>query len=219
VPTTLYLIRHGACEGLGRGLNGRAPGIHLTRAGAEQADALGAAFATLPIAAIYSSPLERARETAECIAARHAKPIVVESDIDEIDFGDWTAKSFEQLDADIAWRRFNSFRCGTPAPSGEAMISVQARMVNAMIRLQGSHPGDPIVVVSHGDPIKAVLAHYLGMPLDLLPRLEVSPGSISALALAPGFARVLAVNIELQRCPPADGMPPAILAGVAIPQA
>lgn len=217
MPTTLYLVRHGACDGLGRQLNGRASGIRLTREGAAQADSLGAALATLPIAAIYSSPLERARETAERIAVRLVKPVVVESDLDEIDFGDWTGASFEQLDADTAWRRFNSFRCGTPAPSGEAMISVQARMVNAMIRLRCGHPDDSIVVVSHGDPIKAVFAHYLGMPLDLLPRLEVSPGSISALVLAPDFARLLALNIEPHRFPP-DGMPPGVPPGTAIVQ-
>lgn len=205
---TLYLVRHGACDGLGRQLNGRASGIHLNREGAAQADALGGVFAALPIAAIFSGPLERARETAERIARRLEKSVMVETDLNEIDFGDWTGMSFEQLDADIAWRRFNSFRCGTPPPSGEAMISVQARMINAMIRLQSGHPDDQIVLVSHGDPIKAVLAHYLGMPLDLLPRLEVSPGSISALALAPGFARVLAVNVEPHRFPAGDRMPP-----------
>jgi len=194
-PTVFHLVRHATYGLIGHVLAGRTPGHRLNPAGQAQAAALAASLAALPIAAIVSSPLERTRETAEAIAAPHGLPVQIEPDLIEIDFGEWTGSAFPALHALPEWRAFNSFRSSTPIPGGETMLAAQSRAVAAILRQRAAHPGSELVVVSHGDVVKAILAHFLGMPLDLFRRLDIAPGSRSVLALHDEDAQVRAVNL------------------------
>jgi probable phosphomutase (TIGR03848 family) len=192
--TTFLLIRHGETDELGKALSGRRPGVGLNAAGRRQAEQLAARLAGDGIAAVYSGPLERVRETARPLAERLSLEVRAASELDEIDLGEWSGQSFEALARRDDWRRFNAVRSCTRAPGGELMLEAQARAVALLQRLCGERPGAAVAAVSHADVIKAVLAYYLGLPLDLAQRLEVSPASVSVLALEEWGPRVLCVN-------------------------
>ena len=191
--TTLLLVRHALCDPVGKAVAGRAPGVLLNETGRAQAERLSERLAGLPIEALYSSPLERARETARPIAERLGLEVRLAPELLELDFGEWTGLTFEEVRASAAWQQFNSFRSCTRIPGGELMLEVQARAVAALERLRERHAGW-VVAVSHGDVIRAAIAHYVGIPLDLVQRLEVGPASVSALSFDAGGVRILRLN-------------------------
>lgn len=197
--TTFHLVRHGDYALLGRVLAGRTAGHSLSEAGAAQAEAVAAALAGLPILAVISSPLERTRETAAPIAARLGLPVDFDDDLLEIDFGEWTGRTFDSLRAWEGWPTFNRFRSTARIPGGESMLAVQARSVAAIVRLREMYPNGHVVIVSHGDVIKSIIAHFLTIPLDLFRRFDVGPASRSVVAVSNEDARVLAMNILPQR--------------------
>jgi probable phosphoglycerate mutase len=202
--TTILLIRHGLTDAVGRRLTGWTPGIALNADGRAQvrllAARLGERIAPARLAALYSSPLERAQETANAIAAVHGLPVEVWEDLGEFRFGDWSGRSFEDLDRDPAWRRFNVFRSGTRAPGGETMVEVQARIARCLLRLRDAHPEGTVAAVSHGDAIRAAVFHLLGIPLDMVHRLEIGPASVTTLRLDEDGVRVLGVNDTCPAC-------------------
>jgi probable phosphoglycerate mutase len=173
---------------------GWAPGWRLNENGRGQAARLGERLKGLPIRAIYSSPLERAVETAEAIGKHHG--IVVQRDDD---FGEFHAGKFEgvtlaDLDRRDDWRRFNAFRSGTRAPGGELAVETQARVVRKLHAIAGAHRDETVAVVSHGDPLRCAIGFFLGIPLDMLLRFEVHPGSLSVVELGEWGVKVLCVN-------------------------
>jgi probable phosphomutase (TIGR03848 family) len=192
--TRVFLIRHAVNDLIGRILYGRRPGVPLNEEGRTQAGRLARRLADEPIAAVYSSPLERALETARPLAESLGLEVQLSEPLLEIDCGDWTWSEIRSLDDDPHWRRFNAYRSGTRAPGGEMMIETQSRMVTELERLRALHPEQTIAVVSHGDPIRAALAYYLGMPLDFFWRLEISPASFSLVQMDEHGVRVLATN-------------------------
>ena len=103
------------------------PGILLNATGREQADALAAALALLPLAAIYSSPLERARETADAVGRGTGLEVGVSPGLVELDYGAWTGRSIASLADDPVWRDYNTRRVATRIPGGETMDEVAAR--------------------------------------------------------------------------------------------
>ncbi len=143
---------------------------------------------------MYTSPLERAVETADVIARRHGLVPKMAEDLGEVRLGDWEGLAFEELDKREDWRRYNTYRSGTRPPGGELMIEIQNRMVRQAECLCRRHPRETVALVSHGDPLRALLAHYLGIPLDLLLRFEVYPASVSVVEAGEWTARVLSLN-------------------------
>ncbi len=217
-PTTLVLlVRHGTTPTTGQVLPGRAPGLHLADAGREQAASLGSRLAAwvspaagspdgagpLPrrrrpprrsVDAVYASPLERARETAAPIAASLGLRARVVRDLTECDFGEWTGAELKKLARLPEWAAVQRYPSGFRFPGGESLAGMQARMLAAVSALSDRHRGGTIVVVSHADPIKAVVADALGAHLDLFQRIVISPCSLSAVAYGPSGPRVLTVN-------------------------
>ncbi len=169
--TTFYLIRHGTNDMLPRALAGRLPGIHLNDEGRAEAQRVAARLKHHPIRYLFSSPMERARETAEPLAHALNLPVQISKALIEVDFGDWQGGEMKTLAADEHWLKWIAFRSGHQLPNGETATSVQARIVNEMIRLKNALSGQHIALFSHGDPIRAALCHWLGMPIDFLPRL------------------------------------------------
>jgi probable phosphomutase (TIGR03848 family) len=192
--TTILLVRHATCDPVGRSLAGRAPGVLLNAEGRAQAARLAELLRAAPITAVYSSPLERAAETAAAIALPRAQRVIVDDRLTELDFGDWTGQSLDALQPDESWRHFNGFRSGTRPPAGELMLEAQARAVDALLAARESHGDESVAMVSHGDVIRAVLAYFLAIPLDLASRLEITPASVSVLELHAWGPRVLRVN-------------------------
>lgn len=192
--TRFFLIRHAANDVSGQAFAGRMAGVRLNDAGRRQADRLAERFAGARVAAVCSSPLERAMETAEPIATVLGLAPRTREEFLEMEFGDWTGRRFDALDGDAGFRRFNTLRSCSGAPGGELMLQVQARMVQGLESLRIEHAGQTVIVVGHGDPIRAALAHYLGMPLDLMLRLTVDVASVSVVEVDEASVRVLAIN-------------------------
>ena len=145
--------------------------------------------------AVYTSPLERTRETAAPTAARTGREAVVEPGLLECDFGEWTGEELSRLSRLKAWSTVQRAPSTFRFPGGESFPEMQARTVGAVDRVRAAHEGGVVVCFSHADPIKAALAHALGTHLDLFQRIVVSPCSVSAISYAPGQApAVLTVN-------------------------
>ena len=192
--TTFFLVRHAACEGLGEIIWGRTPGIHLNEEGRAHAEQLAQRFEAIKVDAIYSSPLERARETAEAIACVAQLEVQLKDAFNEIDFGEWSGKSFAALRGDERWGRFNTQRSMTTIPHGESFRDVQARALDELERLSRQHGSAHVAIVSHADVIKAVVSYIAGAPIDLWSRLEISPSSVSIVAMDEHETKLLAVN-------------------------
>lgn len=192
--TTFLLVRHGETDAVGKLVAGWMPGWHLNRNGQKQAERLARKLANRPIAAVYTSPLERTVETAEPIAHAHGLTIRPIDDLGEVHAGDWEGKSFAELQHRDDWRRFNAHRGSARPPGGELMLEVQTRMVRQIQSLAGGHPEHTVVVVTHGDPLRSLVAHYLGIPMDLISRFEISPGSLTTLQISPEDSCLLSLN-------------------------
>lgn len=192
--TTFYLIRHAERDTVSDLLPGRAPGIRLTERGRRQAERIAHHLEREPIHHVYSSPLERAVETAAPLARDRQVAVQLAPAFSEIDFGCWTGKRVSELLADPQWRHFNHFRSGTRIPGGETALEVQHRFVHELLRLRDVQPDMGIACVSHCDPIRLALTYLLGMALDSFDRLEIAVGSITVLGLADWGARLLRLN-------------------------
>lgn len=204
-PTTFVLVRHGATTTTGQVLPGRAPGLHLAEAGRAQAEAAAAAIARLTPRprALYTSPLERARETAAPIAAALGLRAKTERGLNECDFGAWTGKRLATLSRRAEWRAVQHAPSSFRFPEGESFAEMQQRVWSTLERLAARHRGQSVVCVSHADPIKAAVTFALGVPLDLFQRTVVSPASISVVTVGAGAPVVLCVNANtLERLAP-----------------
>lgn len=190
----VLLVRHGDTPTAGKILTGLARGVHLSERGREQADALVRRLDGIPIDAVYSSPLERCRETAAPIAEARGLPVHLRRDLLEVDYGEWSGRSIRQLARTRAWRAVQDTPSAVRFPGGETLRGVQARAVDAVHSIAEAHPEEVVVVVTHADVVRLALAGLLGLPLDLYQRLAVDPASISAVALADGRVKVLRVN-------------------------
>lgn len=194
-PTLVLLVRHGTTPTTGKILPGRARGLHLAESGKEQARRVAERVAELgTIAAIYSSPLERARETASPIARALGKPVRIERGLLECDFGDWTGQSLRRLMKKPEWATVQRAPSMFRFPHGESFVEMQTRMVDAIDRIRRRHAGKTVVCVSHADPIKALVAHATGTPLDLFQRLVISTCSVTAILYTDSSPIVLTVN-------------------------
>jgi broad specificity phosphatase PhoE len=197
--TTLLLVRHAAHQWLGRGIPGRMPGVSLNERGRSQAQELARRLALTRIDALYCSPQQRARETIAPLAARLGRTVAIANEFDEIDFGEWTGKTFAQLEGWEApgWRHWIDQRSHAAPPGGERFGEVARRAVAGVRRLARQHPGRTVLVVSHGDVIKAAVASGLGLSLDRLENFEVAPASLCVLAIEGHGSKVKAINEPL----------------------
>jgi probable phosphoglycerate mutase len=192
--TTLLLIRHAEAAGDAGIVLGRASGSHLSAAGHKQAERLASCLAEAPITAVYSSPIDRAVETAAYISRQIGSPCRIAEGLNELDYGLWTGRSYRELSEDRQWLDFNNCRSCTRIPAGESIVEVIARASAEIERLQRAHPCEIVAAVSHADVIRAVLAHFLGIPMDLALRIEVNLASVSILRFFDRDLRVLLIN-------------------------
>jgi broad specificity phosphatase PhoE len=193
--TLVHLLRHGAYAEIGQTLVGRTPGIFLNQEGREQAKVLAAALSGRALRALIATPLQRTQETAAPLAALLGLTVRIEEDLTDLDFGDWTMLPFGEIEKDSRWHDFNRFRSRAPIPGGESMIGVQRRAVKAILRLTAEFAGEEIAVFSHGDVIRTVIMHFLGMSLDRIHEIEILPGARCTLAVGSAAAAVLAINL------------------------
>lgn len=203
-PKTLrvLLVRHGLTPTTGKVLPGRAPGLHLSDSGRAQAERVAERVAPVKPAALYTSPLERARETAEPTERATGLTASVEPALLECDFGDWTGQELTKLARLKQWRTVQSAPSTFRFPGGESFVELQTRMIALMERLRAEHAGQVVACFSHADPIKALLTHALGTHLDHFQRVDVGTGSISVIDWPIGGAPIVR-SINSTQGPPA----------------
>ena len=198
--TLVLLVRHGLTGATGSVLAGRTPGIPLDDRGREQAAALAARLASVPLDAIVTSPVQRCRETADAIAAaRNGHPVAVAEDeqFAEVRYGDWTGKPLRRLVRDPLWRAVQAHPSAVrfPGADGEAMADVQHRAVRAVRDWNTRLGRDAVYLIcSHGDVIKSVIADCLGMHLDMFQRISADPCSLSVIRYTPLRPFLLRMN-------------------------
>ena len=190
MTATILLIRHAAHAEVGAVLSGRRPGLALSPRGREQAERLARRLAGWRIDAVQTSPVERARQTAEAIGGTIADVAA----LDEVDFGDWAGMRFAALEPDPLWHRWNTARAVAEAPGGETMRAVQDRVWAHCEQAARAGAGRTLAMVSHCDVIRAAIARALDLSLDRILSFDVAPASISCLELGDWGARVVSVN-------------------------
>ena len=201
----ILLIRHGENEYVKTGkMAGRLPGVHLNERGQKQTADLAEALVGVPLKAIYSSPLERAVETAEPIAAGHKLEIKLRPELMENDIGKWQGRTLKSLRRIKKWKIVQQAPSRFKFPEGESFLETQTRIVSCLDEIAASHkPKDIVAVVFHADPIKLAVAHYLGMPLDHFQRLACDTASVTVLYVSETGAHL----IKLNQRPPFDFLP------------
>lgn len=204
VSTTLFLVRHAAHADVGRRLTGRACGVELTEDGERQAIALGARLRSERLDLIQTSPRARTRATAQAIARGTGAPVELAPALDEIDFGDWTGRSFAELEPDPLWRNWNEARGRARPPNGESMVEAADRVTTHAREIARNRPGSRIAIVSHCDILRALVARCLGLPLDNLLRFDIAPASVSRIEIGDWGEHVASLNETL----PAGGAEP-----------
>lgn len=192
----LLLIRHGENDFTKKHkLAGHTPDVHLNERGQSQARALADALKDVPIKAIFSSPLERAVETAEPIAAALGLQTQLESGLMETNVGKWQGRSLASLRLQKYWKVIQNAPSRAQFPEGETFYECQARIVTALDSIARKYkPQDIIACVFHADPIKLAVAHYIGLPLDHFQRLSCDTGSLTALYVSESGANLIKLN-------------------------
>jgi probable phosphoglycerate mutase len=192
------LIRHGETDyNKKMHLPGRLPNVHLNPKGRKQAQQLAEKLASAPIKTIYSSPLERTMETAEPLAKALKLEIVPIPGLLETDSGEWQGQSVRKLRRQKIWHTVQQHPSLFHFPGGESIAECQHRMVQVIESLRINHaPQDLLVCFSHADPIKEVIAYYLGLPLDNFQRLSVDLASITALQISETGCRLMMLNFN-----------------------
>lgn len=192
------LIRHGENDYVKKGrLAGHTPGVHLNETGLRQAQALAERLKDAPIKAIYSSPLERAQETAAPLAQILGLEVIPRPGLIETDIGDWAGKTVKSLRRLKVWQAVQATPSRVRFPGGEAFRDTQFRICQELENLAAQHdPQDLVACFSHADPIKMAVAYYLGMPLDTFQRLVVSTCSITSLMIGDHGYRLLTMNFD-----------------------
>ena len=192
------LIRHGENDYVRTGrLAGRLPEVHLNEKGRAQANLLAEKLASAPVKAVYSSPLERALETAAPIAAAINLPVIENAGLIEMDYGEWQNQKLKGLSRLKIWKLVQAAPSVMRFPSGERFAEAQMRIANTLLDILSCfEPKDVIICVSHADPIKLAVAYFIGLPLDMFQRLSVSPASITILALGESGGRLVALNAQ-----------------------
>jgi len=192
----LLLIRHGENEYVQKGrLAGRLPGVHLNENGRRQAQELAEKLAEAPICTIYSSPLERAVETAQPLAEQLKIEIILREGLLETDYGEWQGKTLKGLKRRKLWQPIQNLPSQVRFPGGESFAECQDRVCRELQSICAGHEAkDVVACVFHADPIKLAVAHYIGLPLDHFQRLSSAPASITALHIADGRASLVTLN-------------------------
>ena len=193
--TYVLLIRHGENDWVGTNrLAGRLAGVHLNEKGRQQAAALAAQLSAQPLAAVYSSPLDRCMETAVPVATAKGLAVMPEVDVIEVDYGEWQGGDLKELAKAPEWQSVQHNPSSFRFPGGESLREVQGRAVALVERLCDRHPDQAVAIFSHGDVIRTTVAHYMGTPLDLFQRVVISTASVSAIAFHNRRPAVLFVN-------------------------
>src|SRR5439155_21998106 len=171
----LLLVRHALTPHVGNRLSGWSSGVHLSDEGRVQAARLAERLHDVQVDAIYSSPLDRAVETAQPIARDHKLRVRQREEIGEVKYGELEGKSLKTLAKGKMWMRLRAWPSDVRFPGGESLRETQARAAAAHERLRVEHPSRVLPVVSHVGSIRLPATHILGVQIGLYRRINVAP--------------------------------------------
>lgn len=192
----IVLIRHAHSTANAAGvLSGRLPDVHLSKTGQEQAKRLAERLGKLTISKVQVSPMERCAETLEPWLIKYGKNVAVVSDqnLVEVDYGKWSGKKLAVLSRAKLWRKIQSQPSSVTFPEGESLAQMQVRAMQSVHNFFDSDL-ELMIMVSHGDVIKAIVASALGMHLDDFQRIVIDPASITILESHGGAIRLTRLN-------------------------
>jgi broad specificity phosphatase PhoE len=189
----LLLVRHGSVREGEHRLWGRTP-VGLSDSGRQQAAMLSHELKDVSFEALYTSPRDRALETAAAIVAPHGFDAVIDHAFDELDFGDWTGLTFSALERDCRWRQFNEARASAAIPGGEAISAFTARVRRGVTSLARRHARGTVGIVTHAEVIRSMLLDVLGWPVSDWARLPIETGSITIVTCSKHGSRVSAIS-------------------------
>ena len=192
--TLLLLVRHAVTDATGTRLTGQLPGFHLSEEGRRQAEHVGQRLAPLPIAAVYSSPLERCLETAQPLASARRLDVTTLDDLSDVGYGRWSGRRLAGLYRTKLWRQLVHAPSAIRFPGGETLPEVQRRALDCLDGIAARHPTRAVAVFTHADVVRLVVAHYAGIHIDHFQRIVVSPASVSAVALGERVPRLVRLN-------------------------
>ncbi|WP_018296438.1 histidine phosphatase family protein [Corynebacterium lubricantis] len=192
MDTLILLVRHGVTPTTGQVLPGRAPGLHLSAKGVEQAEEVATRIDRID--AIYSSPLERTQETALPLARRHSVPVLIDDCLIECEFGTWTGAKLADLAKLPEWKTVQQSPEEFRFPGGESFVEMQERMGTGLRRIAAKHPGEVVACFSHADPIKAAVTWLEGTPLNDFQKVAIDPASITVARIGAGGTEVVSRN-------------------------
>jgi probable phosphoglycerate mutase len=192
--TTFYLVRHAVTAHTGHKLTGWIEGVHLNDEGRTQAEAVATMLAGVEFEAIYSSPIDRTMETALAIAAHHKLKVLKRARLGEVRYGAWSGRSLKSLVRTKLWTAIQRWPSNARFPDGESLREVQSRGLDEIERIREEHPRGVVCCVSHADTIKLIVAHYLGVHIDLFQRIYIGPASVSVIHLGQFGPQVLSLN-------------------------
>ena len=196
--TTVLLIRHGENDYVKTGkFAGRIPGVHLNEKGQQEAREIADGLKDVPISAIYSSPLERAIETAQPLANAKKLKIKIAKGLIETDIGHWKGLEIKKARKLPEWKTVQSYPSRFRFPGGESFVDAQARQVKTIEEIISRQKDDALIACfSHADPIRLVIAYYLGMSLDHFQRLSCHTGSVAVLKFSKQNVMILGMNLR-----------------------
>lgn len=194
----VVLIRHAHSSANASGvLSGRRSGVHLSEIGRAQAQNLATRLGAIPVKTLRSSPLERCQETIAPWLKKHgaSTELEIDNDLIEMDYGRWNGRKLRSLAKEPLWRTVQERPSRVFFPEGEGMAAMQERAMKAVFTaLDAPGKGGHVLLLSHGDVLKAIVASSLGMHLDEFHRFVIDPASISILDFSHGKARLLLMN-------------------------
>ena len=192
-PASIYLLRHGHSTANAKSvLAGRDFKVGLTATGQEQAQAVAAELSDKKFAKIYSSPLPRCLQTLEPLATKLKKEIQISEGLIEMEYGDWSGKKLALLSRDKLWKTIQNSPSLVRFPNGESFLEMQSRALESVTSL--ALPGKNVLLCSHGDVIKVIVAGFLGLHLDKFQSLSIDPASITVIDLTSGGSRLRFMN-------------------------
>jgi probable phosphoglycerate mutase len=198
--TLILLIRHGETDWVRKRLQSRLPGIDLNETGRKQALEVAEALEGLPIKAIYSSPIERAMQTAQPLADRKGLPVEIHPGLIEMDYGIFAGKTFKQLWRMKAWKKMADPDNTEPFPGGDSIASATERIIKAIDDIAKRwQERDMVACFTHADQVRLTLAHYLRMPEGDFHRLEASTCSVSIIKVWEDKSLVIQMNQVLSK--------------------
>jgi len=222
-PTvTVVLVRHGRSTSNAAGtLAGRTPGVELDEQGREQAANLARRLREISIDRLVSSPLERCRQTLAPLAAALDLPVTIDDRLLEVDYGTWSGRALRELLHEPLWRVVQAHPSAAVFPEGEGLADMSTRAAEAIRGIRQSATEDlTVLVCSHGDVIKAILADALGLHLDAFQRIVVAPASVSVIRytpLRPFVERINDTGDPILAQPPTPTAPTDEQTGDAVP--